>query len=307
MNKQEFTTMVTEELQKMAWENGYQIEIEPISVKKMQDPSYDGICFRRYGSPIGACINLDDAYEAYDNGMTFIAIITRLYDQILDALKQAPEINVADISDYEKAKNSLYIDLVSYETNKEMLKNIPFKQISDMAIYCRLLMRQDANGIMSIVVNNMMLKTFGVSNEQLFSDALCNSTKIRPSELCSMYSALEKFMNEFPGGLMDNMPLYDDLLPMYVLSNKEHLNGAATLFYPGTMQLVASEFGGSYYILPSSIHEVILIPDDGDMDVEFLLSMVVSINKDGVLPEDKLTDSIYYYDAEKNEFSRCNK
>lgn len=180
--------------------------------------------------------------------MTFIAIITRLYDQILDALKQAPEINVADISDYEKAKNSLYIDLVSYETNKDMLKNIPFKQISDMAIYCRLLMRQDANGIMSIVVNNMMLKTFGVSNEQLFSDALCNSTKIRPSELCSMYSALEEFMNE-----------------------------------------------------------VILIPDDGDMDVEFLLSMVISVNKDGVLPEDKLTDSIYYYDAEKNEFSRCNK
>ena len=56
-----------------------------------------------------------------------------------------------------------------------------------------------------------------------------------------------------------------------------------------------------------SIHEVILIPDDGDMDVEFLLSMVVSVNKDGVLPEDKLTDSVYYYDAEKNEFSRCNK
>lgn len=122
-----------------------------------------------------------------------------------------------------------------------------------------------------------------------------------------MYSALEELMNEFPGGLMDNMPFYDDLLPMYVLSNKEHLNGAATLFYPGTMQLVASEFGGSYYILPSSIHEVILIPDDGDMDVEFLLSMVVSVNKDGVLPEDKLTDSVYYYDAEKNEFSRCNK
>ena len=94
---------------------------------------------------------------------------------------------------------------------------------------------------------------------------------------------------------------------MYVLSNKERLNGAATLFYPGIMQLVASEFGGSYYILPSSIHEVILIPDDGNMDIEFLLSMVTSINKDGLLPEDKLTDSVYYYDAEKNKFLRCNK
>ena len=71
----------------------------------------------------------------------------------------------------------------------------------------------------------------------------------------------------------------------------------------GTLvEAVASEFGGSYYILPSSIHEVILIPDDGDMDVEFLLSMVVSVNKDGVLPEDKLTDSVYYYDAEKMNF-----
>ena len=213
-----------------------------------------------------------------------------------------PEINAVGITDYKKAERFLYIDIVSYETNEEMLENIPFKQVLDMAIYCRLLMRQDANGIMSIVVNNMMLKTFSVSNEQLFSDALCNSTKIRPSELCSMYSALEEFMNEFPGGLMDNMPFYDDLLPMYVLSNKEHLNGAATLFYPGTMQLVASEFGGSYYILPSSIHEVMLIPGDGDMDVEFLLSMVTSINKDGLLPEDKLTDSVYYYDAEKMNF-----
>ena len=140
MNKQEFTTMVTEEIKKMANDRGLSIEVEPTSVKKMQDMSYDGICVRRCGSPIGACINLDEAYKAYDNGITFIAIITRLYDQILNALKQVPEVNVTDISDYEKAKDSLYIDLVSYETNKDMLENIPFKRISDMAMFCRLLM-----------------------------------------------------------------------------------------------------------------------------------------------------------------------
>ena len=73
------------------------------------------------------------------------------------------------------------------------------------------------------------------------------------------------------------------------------------------MQLIALQLCGSFYILPSSIHEVILIPDDGDMDVKWLLSLVTSINKDMLLPQDKLTDSIYYYDATTNEFSRCNK
>ena len=301
MNKQEFRKIVTEELKKMAKENGGQFEVEPTSVKRMQDMSYDGIRVHRCGSQIGACISLDDAYKAYDNGITFIAIITRLYDQILNVLKQAPEVNVADISDYEKAKGSLYIDLVSYETNKDMLKNIPFKQISDMAMYCRLLIGHDANGIMSIVIKKEMLKMFGITSDQLFTDAVCNSAKIRPAELCSVSSVLKKFMGELSGEIMNDR--------LYVLSNREHLNGAATLFYPGQMQFAASKLGGSYYILPSSIHEVLLLPDDGNVDVEELLSLVTSINKDELLllPQDKLTDSVYYYDTTKNEFSRCER
>lgn len=89
---------------------------------------------------------------------------------------------------------------------------------------------------------------------------------------------------------------------MYVVSNTETLNGASAVFYPEFMDQAAKELGGNYFILPSSVHEMLFLPDDGNMKSAELKEMVTSINADVVSPADRLTDSVYHYDAAEKVF-----
>ena len=85
-------------------------------------------------------------------------------------------------------------------------------------------------------------------------------------------------------------------LPMKVLSNRQQLNGAACMLYPGVLDQIAAQMGCGFYILPSSVHEVILLPDRGEEDPGSLKSMVVQVNRTQVPREDILTDSLYCFD-----------
>lgn len=82
-------------------------------------------------------------------------------------------------------------------------------------------------------------------------------------------------------------------------------HGATVLFYPGMMETLAKIFKGNYFILPSSIHECITIPDNGDFTYEGLKEMVATINHTQVEPKDRLTDEVYYYDVVKREFRKA--
>ena len=80
---------------------------------------------------------------------------------------------------------------------------------------------------------------------------------------------------------------------MLVLTNNVQLNGAAALFYPGVMDQAAERLGGDFIVLPSSTHEVIMIPADGMTDFRSLEQMVKDINRSQVAPEERLSDHVY--------------
>ena len=84
------------------------------------------------------------------------------------------------------------------------------------------------------------------------------------------------------------------------------INGAAALFYPGIMKQAAALMEGSYYILPSSVHEVILLPEECAPDFRELEKMVRQINRSQVLPEDRLSDHVYHYDHARDLFERAD-
>ena len=95
--------------------------------------------------------------------------------------------------------------------------------------------------------------------------------------------------------------------PMYVATNQDKVHGAAVMFYTDFMDQAAKELGGDIFILPSSVHEVLILPDDGNMDAQELKEMVTSINASEVSPEDRLTDSVYHYDAQERIFELGEK
>ena len=92
---------------------------------------------------------------------------------------------------------------------------------------------------------------------------------------------------------------------MTVVSNERGLNGAASLFYPDQMDKVAEKIGGDYYILPSSIHEQLVVPDDGNMSSVDLGNMVREVNATQVSPEERLSDEVYHYDSKDKVFEKA--
>ena len=198
------------------------------------------------------------------------------------------------------------MEVVSAEANKELLETVPHKLLEDMAIIYRFDATEIAGDGASIVLTNVLLDKFGVSAEQVHQDAVKFAPQNRPLEIKGMGEVLAAQM-----GVDDPSVLGFDYDPedekMFVASVAGNILGAGILAYEEFMDKAAERVGGSFYLLPSSIHEVLLVPDNGTFDLRALENMVREVNATTVDPKEKLTDSVYHYDAEKKLFELGEK
>lgn len=100
---------------------------------------------------------------------------------------------------------------------------------------------------------------------------------------------------------MEGMEAEDPRL-LYVAGCSSDYCGASVILYDGFLKFIAERLGKNFYILPSSIHECIVVPKESKIEKEMLLDMVVEVNCFEVSRQDKLTDGVYYYDAKADEF-----
>lgn len=202
--------------------------------------------------------------------------------------------------DYDSIRERLAVCAVPVEGNEELLSSAPHKVKEDMALVYRIL-TGDAEHIDSMIqVTNDMMERFGITPEQLHKDALASSAASRPVK----FERLTKILSELSGEPEEVFAGGKPVDWAYVATTSgSPFFGAGVLFYPGFLQTASSVMGGGFYILPSSVHEVLLVKDDVRMSPGALRDMVRDINAEEVSDEDKLTDSIYYYSCEKDDFS----
>ena len=152
-----------------------------------------------------------------------------------------------------------------------------------------------------------MLETMGVTPEQLFADAAEIAPKNNPAEIKGMSQLMAEMMGPETAQMLGIALVDPEDEMMFVASNPNKLNGAAVLTYPGFLEQAAEQLGGDFYVLPSSIHEIILLPERGDMCPRELENMVQEVNATQVAPEDKLSDNVYHYDSEAKAFELAEK
>ena len=275
-----------------------------VSIHRMEKLglAYDGMTVVRSGQRAAAAVNLTAFYDMYQEGRTAGDIIHEMADV---AVMQAPQMEYSVFSDYEAAKDRLFIRVTNKETNADVLAGMPHKEVEDLAITYHVLVNHDQNGIASAPVTDDLLRHYGVTAEQLHEDAIANSQRMLPAQLDSMQNMLFGMMTPEA-----SVTLRDEPYPgstMLVLTNNVQLNGAAALFYPGVMDQAAERLGGNFIVLPSSTHEVIMIPADGMTDFRSLEQMVKDINRSQVAPEERLSDHVYHYDAQERLFERADR
>lgn len=182
-------------------------------------------------------------------------------------------------------KDKLMVQVVPTAGNEEMLAGIPHVEQEDMSLVYRFVIETNEQGSATTLVTNQMLENYGISAEQLHADAMANAPEQFPASVRSMQEVLAEIMGIEP----EMMP--GEPGGMYVVTCNQGVNGAGCIFYPEFMDQAAEKLGGDFFVLPSSVHEVILLPDTGDMSFHELESMVQEINATEVQPADRLSDS----------------
>ena len=212
---------------------------------------------------------------------------------------------------FEDLKDSLTVKVVNTENNKDYLVDKPTEQIEDMSVVFAAVVKETDEGRMTLPITNEIMESMGVDQQQLKETALANISD-QDYSFKSMRDVLVGMM--FPDGIPENDPMVDMMLPpedagtqMYVLSNTQNVNGAAEILNKKAMDEIAEKLGGDFIVLPSSVHETIVLPINEDMDSKELEGMVQQINAGVVSDEDKLSDHVFQYDSESHELVRMDK
>lgn len=300
--KEKFKESVSDKLEA----EGINANLSFHTVQKLND-SYDALTVTPEGESIGVNIPIDRFYNAYDEGMDFEDTIDKAVGLINQGISERPDFDIDSLSDYSQMKEKLAMEVVSAEANKEMLESVPHKMLEDMAIVYRFVLNSDEDGRSSVLVTNKMLENYGITAEQLHADALEIAPQIKPVEIKGMSEVLAELMGVEQAEMMGVGPVAPEDEQMYVATVPDKVHGAGVLAYEEFMDKAAERAGGDFYILPSSIHEILIVPDNGEMDLKALEDMVKEVNATQVAPQDKLTDSVYHYDSKEKIFELGEK
>ncbi|MBR5637364.1 MAG: hypothetical protein IKW81_10595 [Pseudobutyrivibrio sp.] len=302
MERTTFSEKFMEDLKKQLEQSGEKYLVSTNEVQKMNQ-SYEAITVKPENGLVGVNLNLSEIYERYEKGYDYASILLDVTEKAKRALHDRPDFDLASLQDYDKMKEKLSMEVVSAERNAELLEKVPHKDLEDMAIVYRFVLDTDVEGRGSILITNQLLENYGITAEQLHQDAMEFAPVMRPAVIKTMTETLLEMLGPEAKDMVPYIP--ED--PIFVATVPDKVQGAGVIAYQDFMDKAAERVGGDFYILPSSIHEVLLVRDDGNFNIDTLKDMVHEANSTEVAPEDILTDSVYHYDSREKVFELAEK
>lgn len=286
---------------------GERFEVEVREVLKNNDTRLSGITIRseESSSNVAPTIYLEGFYSKYQDGKTISSIAEDIIE-IYDAHKVDCRFDASMVTEYDRAKEKICYKLVNAERNKALLEDAPHIIVcDDLAVLFYILVSNDGEGTATITVRNNMSDLWGVSADELFELALANTQRLFRGTVMSMASVMMELLSDRldEEGCKEfyDMVVSENDVPMYVCTNTSKINGAGVILYENLLKDFAQKVGTDFYILPSSVHETLLIPVSDQFDVETLRAMVCEVNMTQVAPEEQLSDQVYLYSRECDE------
>ena len=316
MNFEEFKTEVSEHIKDYLPTSYENAEVSIRDVIKNNDTHLSGLTIREEGEMIAPTLYLEDFFHEYESGHSIDFVmdhIAGIYDSAKnnDIGLEADDL-VSNITDYETTKDKIIPRVVNKEFNEERLQNMPHTDLGDLAVTYHVDLGKAEDGNMSVAVSNEMMEKYGVSLEEIHEKACENMEKLTPASFETIVETLAHLM----------IPGYEDMseeekasarndfdMPdpgMYVLTNESKAFGAAVMLDSDTMDRIEKEVG-EFYILPSSVHEVLIVPMREGMELSELEAMVQEVNATQVAPNEVLSDHVYKYDSKTKEIYRADK
>jgi hypothetical protein len=259
---------------------------------------------------IAPSIYLNDFYQNYLQGESLESIYGKIL-QIYEDNKFPHTKEISHLLDFNQVKSMIAYRLINYQANKQLLCDIPHLAYLDLAVVFYLLIDDAEFGEATALIHNEHLTMWDIDTATLYEIATKNTPVLLPFEFTSMNQLITHLLleelkqNELEEDLDQIHNLLETLSSeeeqMYVLSNHKKYYGASVLLYPNVLEEIATKLQNDFFILPSSIHETIIVPFTDQLEKETLQEMVKEINKTEVDEVDRLSDNVYIYSRDLHE------
>ena len=285
MKMEEFREKVARLLQERLGED---VRVSPKDVTKNNGIILHGVGISECGKSVSPCIYLEPYLERVNDGEDIESLIDELvnaYGRSIDVI----QFDANEFSDYGSVCKRIRARLVNTEKNSERLKGLPHREFLDLSlVYCVELSVGDGFG--SITIENGHMAMWHVSEDELFSQAMSNMGEGDEASLQSLAEVLGSMAECFG----ETIPKDD--FPMYVLTNHHKVNGASQIIRKDVLRHAGEVLGKDFMIIPSSIHEVLLVPDSGEPDLaKNIIGIIDYVNHTQVAEEEVLSSHVYRY------------
>lgn len=276
---------------------GFRTEVK--EVRKNNGILLHGLLILSKGQTVVPTIYLEHFLEAYESGLPFEEVVRKLLAVYWRDMP--PEgMDMDFFKSFGNVRDRICYCLIGRKGNEEMLENIPHVEFLDLAVCFYYAYHDEKMGDGIILIYDSHMEMWKSNIMELAALAERNTRRLFPWECRGMEEILEEMIRSGEAADIENPMETPCGIPLKVLTNNKRTRGAVCILYPGVLDKMAKEMGSDFFILPSSIHEVILIPDTGIGNSEALKKMIRDVNSTQVAPEEVLSDTLYRYDrAEK--------
>lgn len=281
-----------------------------ISVQKVEKNnkiSYDALIIYEQSNNCTPTIYLNDYYQDFCKGSPLHQIIESI-NSFYISHKSTSQFDISFFYSFDQVKDKIVFKLINYSKNKDLLSKVPYIRYLDLAItfYCQV--ESDFFSNASILIYNHHLNFWKTNKICIYEHAKKNTPLLFPAEIKKIYDIFNEpdRHNDINCINSDNfitsnldVDAFDTQktpnIPMYVLTNLKKINGASCLLYNNVLSQISNTLNSDYYILPSSIHEIIIIPAEDNSRYQELSDMVSNINASQLAYEEILSDHVYFY------------
>ncbi len=251
---------------------------------------------------ISPTIYLEEFYERFCNKESLESIVKDVMS-FYESVKYEESWDTANVENYDAVQDKIVFKIIHTKRNEELLATVPHINLLDLSIVFYVLLEVKKDGTATMLIRNEHLKIWRIEENELFPLACENGQQLLPAQILTMQETIEELANpeqKRPRNLLEEpKEVFRDAI--YVLTNSIRSFGAGCIMYPGLLEKVGLLLGENYYILPSSVHEWILVPESKGLDPEKMNMMVQEVNKTQVEEEEQLSDHIYFYERKKKQ------
>lgn len=238
---------------------------------------------------VSPTLYLEHFYELYEEGMMLDDVVSEIVKVYRRAVDSKETYRIED--ELNLGLENIIIKLVNYDKNVGLLDRIPYIKYMDLLITFRYYIDSFDNSIGTALVTNENICDSSISTEELYEIALSNTRKYLPENLFSLNDFFEENITDEQNQELEN-------LGVKVLTNSKFIDGATMILYEDLLRDFSDSINDSFYIIPSSIHEVMLVPRTSVPNSDYIEDMISFVNKNELIPEEYLSDSLYYYDRD---------